>query len=287
MKPRYIVMITPSRWLNGGKGLDKFREDMLSDQHIRQLVDYQNAKDCFPGSNISGGVNYFLWERDNIGDCLITNIMSGRTTAQERALNQFPVFVRYNEAVNTINKVRSFREESIVSLISSRNPFGVSTSVRGGKQKMNNALKLFSSGETGYIGQSTVTQGNEYIDKYKAMISRFTSEHAGEPGRDGTYRVISTIRLLNPQEVCTDSYLIAGASDSKEYVENFISYICTKFVRFLILQSLSSINLSRERYSFVPIQNFSKPWTDAELYEKYGLSEEEIAFVEAMIRPME
>ena len=285
--PRYLIMITPSRWFNGGKGLDSFRKNMMSDNHITCLVDYQNAKDCFPGVSIGGGVCYFLWERDRTNDCKITNVINGKTNTLIRPLNQFPVFVRYNEAINIIQKVRRLHEPSIVGQISSRNPFGLATNVRGSLKKGPNTLLLYSSKETGYISPNDIIQGDEYIKKYKIMISRVTSEHAGEPDKDGKYKVIANLRFLEPDEVCTDSYIIAFPSEAKDYTKNALGYIKTKFARFLILQTLSSINLSRERYEFVPMQDFSKSWTDEELYSKYALTDDEIAFIDSTIKPME
>ena len=285
--PRYLIMITPSRWFNGGKGLDSFRKNMMSDNHITCLVDYQNAKDCFPGVSIGGGVCYFLWERDRTNDCKITNVINGKINTLIRPLNQFPVFVRYNEAINIIQKVRRLHEPSIVGQISSRNPFGLATNVRGSLKKGPNTLLLYSSKETGYISPNDIIQGDEYIKKYKIMISRVTSEHAGEPDKDGKYKVIANLRFLEPDEVCTDSYIIAFPSEAKDYTKNALGYIKTKFARFLILQTLSSINLSRERYEFVPMQDFSKSWTDEELYSKYALTDDEIAFIDSTIKPME
>lgn len=287
LRPRFLIMITPSRWFNGGKGLDKFRETMLNDNHITRLVDYQNAKDCFPGISIGGGVSYFLWEQNKKSDCAITNVINGRSNTQVRPLNQFPVFVRYNEAVNIIAKVKSTSRKSVVDLISSRNPFGLATNVRGISKYKADTLTLYSSNGVSYLESSNVEQGREFIKQYKIMISRVTSEHAGEPDKDGKYKVIAKIRLLKPNEICTDSYVIACPSEKREVTENFYSYLCTKFTRFLILQTLSSINLSRDRYEFVPMQDFSKPWTDEELYAKYGLTKDEIDFIESMIKPME
>ena len=287
LNPRFLIMITPSRWFNGGKGLDKFREAMLNDNHITHLVDYQNAKDCFPGISIGGGVSYFLWERNKQANCTITNVINGQSNTQVRQLNQFPVFVRYNEAIDIITKVKSKKEKTVVDIVSSRNPFGLATNARGNSKFKSNSLALYSSNGVTYIEPSSVTQGKEFIKQYKVMISRVTSEHAGEPDKDGKYKVIAKSQLLKPNEVCTDSYVIACPSDEREISENFYSYLRTKFARFLILQTLSSINLSRDRYEFVPVQDFSKSWTDAELYEKYGLTEEEIAFIESMIKPME
>ena len=287
LKPTYLTMIIPSRWFNGGKGLDKFRSDMLSDRHITHLVDYQNAKDCFPGISLGGGVCYFLWEKGKESDCEITNIVSGREITLTRALNQFPVFVRYNDSIDIVMKVQGKHEGSIVEYMSSRNPFGLPTSVRGESKKPAKGLTLFSSKGESYIKRSDVQQGLEYIDKYKIMISRVTSEHAGEPDKSGKYKVIANIRLLKPQEVCTDSYILAYPTEKKYEAENFYNYLRTKFVRFLLLQALSSINLAKDTYTFVPKQDFTRTWTDEDLYEKYGLTIEEITFVEEMIKPMD
>lgn len=287
LNPRFLIMITPSRWFNGGKGLDKFRNDMFSDRRITHLVDFQNAKDCFPGVSIGGGVSYFLWERDKKDDCEITNIVKGRSVTIKRPLNQFPVFVRFNDAIDIIKKVQTLSRNSIVSEISTRNPFGIATNARGGDTSFPGCITLITSKDNGYIPRSDVTQGHDNIDKYKVMISRVTSEHAGEPDKDGMYKVISKIALLAPGEVCTDSYIVAGASTSKDEAQNFMDYLKTKFSRFLILQTLSSINLSRDRYEFVPQQDFTKAWDDETLYKKYSLSQDEIDFIEATIKPME
>lgn len=287
MNPRYLTMIIPSRWFAGGKGLDSFREEMLTDHHITRLIDYQNAKDCFPGVSLGGGVCYFLRERDRVDDCTITNVVNGRMITEKRKLDEFPVFVRYNSAIDIIKRVLSHHEESVSSVISSRNPFGLATNVRGTKDKKSHPLELFSSHGTGYVDASDVPQGSEYTNKYKVMISRVTSEHAGEPDKTGMYKVIAKMQMLNPGQICTDSYVIAYPSDSMTEVENFYGYLQTKFARFLILQTLSSINLSREKYTFVPMQDFSKGWSDADLYKKYGLTTEESAFIEDTIKPME
>lgn len=280
-------MITPSRWFNGGKGLDKFRESMLTDRRITHLVDYQNAKDCFPGISIGGGVSYFLWERDKNSDCEITNIINGRSVTMTRRLDQYPVFVRYNEAISIIEKVQAKKEKSVVDMISSRNPFGLPTNERGWETGGTGYLRLYSSKGVGYVKRAEVNQGTEYVDQYKIMISRVTSEHAGEPDKDGAYKVIAKIQILKPGEICTDSYIVACPSNDERYTENFYNYLRTKFARFLILQSLSAINLSRDRYEFVPMQDFSKEQTDDVLYAKYGLSEEEIEFIESQIKPMD
>lgn len=286
LQPRYMVMITPSRWFSGGKGLDSFRETMLHDRRIRKIVDYINAKDCFPENSVSGGVNYFLWDREYSGKCEFTTILNGKEDTADRYLDEFDGFVRYNQAVDILHKV-NFQNNSIVNMLSSRNPFGLPTSTRGENASFPGSVKIISSKGEGYIKRSEVITNRALIDKYKVMISRITYEHAGEPDKDGTLRVLSKIEILEPGVVCTDSYITGGSFDTREEAKNFISYLKCKFTRFLILQTLSSINLSKERFVFVPVQDFSKAWSDEELYRRYNLSTDEMLFVESMMKPMD
>lgn len=282
LNPKYLTMIIPSRWFAGGKGLDDFRKNMLDDNRIVKIVDYVNAKDCFSGISLGGGVCYFLWDRDNPKPCEFTNIHDGIESTDIRNLAEFPVFVRYNEAISIIHKIKSFNEPTVSEVIGSRNPFGLSSSARGNNEP--NDYLLYSSGGKGYISKELVTQGQSMIKEYKVMISKVTSEHAGEPDKSGMFTVVSTTKVLMPNEVCTDSYLIAYHSNSKEKATNFAEYICTKFFRFLLLQAVSSINLSRDKFQFIPMQDFDSIWTDESLYNKYKLTEQEIAFIENMIK---
>lgn len=287
LNPRYLTMIIPSRWFTGGKGLDSFRENMLNDNNIRVLKDYVNAKDCFPGLSISGGICYFLWDRDHEGLCDFTSIIAGDENRSQRRLNEFPVFVRYNKAVDIIHKIREKKEDSMMTILSSRNPFGLPTSARGKEKTFDGSYLLISSQGTGYIERNEILSNIDIADSYKVMITRIMCEHAGEPDKEGFFKVLATIKRLNPQEVCTDSYIIAGKYEEENKAINLETYLKTKFARFLVLQAAASINLSKATYYFVPLQAFSHPWTDAMLYEKYGLTEDEIAFIESMIRPME
>ena len=287
LKPRYMCMIIPSRWFTGGKGLDTFRDNMLNDNHIRVIKDYANSKDCFPGLSVSGGICYFLWDRERPGLCNFTTINAGKESNAYRKLDEFPVFVRYNEAVNIIHKVQKYKEKSLMTIMSSRNPFGIPTNVRGEKLSFKGAYKLISSKGEGFVKEGEILANKQTANKYKVMVTRIMSEHAGEPDKNGQLNVLATIRVLNPKEVCTDSYIIGGFYDQLKYAENLALYMKTRFVRFMLLQAAASINLSKSTYTFVPLQDFSHPWTDEMLYKKYGLNEEEIAFIESMIRPME
>ena len=285
--PKYLVMITPSRWFAGGMGLDSFREEMLNDDRLKVIVDYPNAKDCFPNISIGGGVNYFLWARDYHGKCLYSNIHNSKVSTEERILNEFPVFVRYNMAINIIHKILKLKEKNLSEIISSLSPFGLGSAERGHSHYQTGDIVLYSSKGKSYISKREIISGKEYLDYYHVMMSKVTSEHANEPTRDGTFKVISRVQPIRPNEACTFSYFLIGNFKTEDESNNILSYLFTRFARFLLLQSISSINISKDKFQFVPLQDFSKPWTDEELYAKYGLTEEEIQFIESMIRPME
>lgn len=290
LQPHFLSMIIPSRWFSGGMGLDDFRSEMMNDRHITTIVDYTNSKDCFPGISVSGGVCYFLWDRENNdSNCEFVNITNNQKDVLIRPLNEFQTLVRYNKAVSIIHKIRSKREHILDEIISSLMPFGLSTSYRGHDTKNGeNDLTLFSSNGITYIDRSEIIKGNEMVDSFKILISKTGAEHAGEPGKDGKFRVIpSSIKVLSPGDVCTHSYFLIGNWNSRTIAENALSYVKTRFVRFLMLLCVSGFGLSKLVFQFVPMQDFSKPWTDEELYAKYGLTEDEIAFIESMIKPMD
>ena len=269
LNPRAIDLITPSKWFAGGKGLDSFRAEMLNDHHLVKIVDFVNAKDCFPNASIGGGVNYFLWSGLKKSDtCEFTNIHDGKKSTVDRNLSEFPILVRYNESVDIIHKVLKDNPSLVSETVGSRNPFGLSSSVRGTKTKSTDKdCLVYSSGGKGYISFDSITKGEELIDKYKVIISKVTSEHAGEPDKNGKFTVISTIKVLQPGEVCTDSYLVAFASSSEVKTKNFAKYACTKFFRFLLLQAVSSINLSKDKFQFIPMIDLSQSWSDERLYD--------------------
>ncbi len=299
LNPESICMIIPSRWFAGGMGLNDFREMMMNDKHLKRLVDYTNSKDCFPGISISGGVCYFLRDKNYLGDCKFTNITNNEKDTVVRSLNEFSILVRYNKSVSIIRKVQNKKEDCIDSIMSPLMPYGLSTNYRGStKPTTKDDLILHASNGFTYIDRSVITKGLESIDKYKILISKTSAEHAGEPGKDGRFRVIpSSMKVIGPREVCTHSYFIVGPWDEKEPAQNAVIYLKTRFVRFLALLCISSFGLSKLVFPFVPIQDFSEisdiNWNtsianiDKQLYKKYGLSEEEINFIEAKIKEMD
>jgi site-specific DNA-methyltransferase (adenine-specific) len=284
LKPRFLTMIIPSRWFAGGMGLSEFREEMINDSRIRTIVDYIDARECFPGVDIAGGVCYFLWETDTHGDCLVINRFMGKEYMSKRPLNEFKTFIRFGPAVSILRKILSEKEESLTKLVSATRPFGLQTSERPGKK---GDLHLISSKGEGLISSSKVKTGTEMVNKWKVMTSKTSHDHAGQPDKDGTRRVLSRVEILAPNYVCTESYIIVGTFSSKQKAKHCLQYVTTRFVRFLISLLSFSQDITRERFAYVPLVDFDEFWTDEKLYKKYGLTQDEIAFIESMVRPME
>lgn len=285
LNPRYIVMITPSRWFSGGKGLDAFRDEMLHDNRIRQIHDYIEASDCFPGVQIKGGVSYFLWDRDNRGNCyVVTHHGEMISKGMERPLleNGSDVFIRYNEAIDIFHKVISLEEKSMEDLVSIRRPFGLSSDFRGKNKANQGDLQLYQNGEIAYISRDDILSNQELIDKWKVFIPFLGSGSDAFP-----HTILGRPFIGKPGTVCTETYLVIGPFKSELECRNVISYIKTKFFRFLILLKKPSQNATRKVYTFVPIQNFSSAWTDEQLYSKYHIEINEVEFINSMVRPME
>lgn len=284
LKPAYVSMIIPARWYSGGRGLDSFRESMLHDHRIRQLFDYSDSNDCFSGVDIAGGICYFLWDEKHDGNCKVVNFHNGAKYETLRQLDDNDVFVRYGQALSILNKVQQQTTEFYDSRVSSQKPFGLRTYV---VPTEDGDIQLRYNKGIGPFKRRMVTSSLDWIDKWKVIMSYLTYDHAGRADKDGKRRIFSTMEVLPPEVVCTETYIVIDTFDSKAEANNLLQYLKTKFVRFLVAQVTTTQHISKANFTLVPVQDFSKPWTDAELYAKYGLTVEEIAFIEAMIKPME
>lgn len=287
LNPRYLTMIIPSRWFAGGKGLDDFRDEMLHDESLRVICDYPIPSDCFPGIRLEGGVCYFLWDRDHKGLCNVSTFKDGKKISSlcrpllEKGCS---TFVRYNEGISILRKVRSFCNPTMNTIVSSRKPFGLPNNFSDFQvTKTRDSIKIIGYKKEGFVNESQILQNKKWIAKYKVLIS----EAYGEVNSQNSLYVIGKPFVVEPNVCCLETYLILGIFDNKQYAENQVSYVKTKFFRFLVMLQKTTQHATKSVYSFVPIQDFSKPWTDEELYQKYGLNDEEIAFIESMIRPME
>lgn len=302
LDPRYLSMIIPSRWFAGGRGLDSFRREMLQDERIRVLVDYSDGRDCFPNVSVAGGVCYFLWSRDAPGLCEVTsNTKQGSVTATRPLLEPgADVFVRDNTGLEILKKILSVEqrgsseglslpeEQRFVNQVSPQKPFGLRTYFRGdSKKKKASDVRVLQSGGQSWARRSAISEGAELVDKWKVFTSKSSSEHAGQTDKAGSRRVLSLTGVLPPGTAVTETYVLLGTFDTEKEARNCLSYVLTRFFRFLIVLRSSAQDVSRSAYGFIPLQDFSKSWTDAELYAKYDLSVDEISFVEALIRPME
>lgn len=286
LAPRYISLIIPSRWFAGGFALDNFRDEMISDKHIRHLRDYINSADCFGADiQIKGGVCYFLWDREHEGSCHVITNDGGKISESTRYLkeNDCSIFIRRNEGVSILKKVLNMKEKSFDYLVSGTKPFGFATNYYGDETKSEERkVMLYGRTSVTYVSMEEVTRFKEYVDKYKVFISG-----AYGAGENFPHQIINKPFVGQPQTCCTETFIMIGPFDSLEYSQNVISYMSTRFMRFLIMLKKASQHTLRIVYQFVPLQDFSHPWTDEMLYKKYGLTPEEIAFIESMIRPME
>lgn len=280
LKPQYISMIMPAKWYNAGKGLDVFRSDMLSDTRISYLADFVNSHDCFPTVDIAGGVCYFLWDETHDGTCTVSSRDGEKVVVSNRYLDSGNIFIRHIEEIEIIKKVS--KEKDYLDVFP-RKPFGLPTNT---KPENGGDIKLRYNGGIGPFFKKNVLVNKNLVSKWKVITSRLTAEHAGESDRNGQKKIISTLEILQPNVVCSETYLLLAVFDSEKEAVSFINYIKTKFVRSLISAITSTQQLSRANFRFVPLQDWSKPWTDAELYAKYKLTKDEIAYIESMIKPM-
>jgi site-specific DNA-methyltransferase (adenine-specific) len=284
LNPKYLLMIIPARWFGGGRGLDDFRDTMLNDKQIRVIVDFEDSTQIFPGVSIAGGVCYFMWEKGSKGDSKIISIQNNRHFESFRKLNEFPKFIRNNNSIPILRKLAEFNELKMDSQVSSYRPFGLRTYI---KPQKTGDIKLYWQGGIGPYDSSEIIVGKGMINNWKVISSRSGHEHAGNPSQDGQRRVLSKIDILPPGMICTETYLVIGSYDSQVEAQNLVFYMKSKFFRFLLSQLMYSHSITKDTYSLIPILDMKEAWTDEKLYKKYGLTDEEISFIESMIRPMD
>ena len=294
IKPQYISLIMPARWYAGGRGLDEFREQMMNDTSLSILYDYELSKDLFPTVDIAGGLCYFLWDLYHSGGCRIVNNSAIKAQTATRRLNQFSTIIRSNAAIPILDKVTHESARFLNECVLPINPFGFRTYFRGKEQ---GNVKILTSKGWAYVERDEIPKGKELIDQYKVIIGRFVpsnGEMSVKPG-DG-YRVLTEPKVLKPMEINTETYIDTAVFHSQIEAENYCKYLHCKFSRYLLRQSVTSVNVTKECFAFVPLQDFTDKsdidWTqsvadiDRQLYRKYDLSDDEIAFIESMIKPM-
>ncbi|MGA2083998.1 MAG: Eco57I restriction-modification methylase domain-containing protein [Terracidiphilus sp.] len=299
LAPRFLCMVIPARWFSGGMGLDEFRESMLTDDRVRSINDYLTASDVFPGIGLKGGVCYFLWDRDNPGACRVTTYYKDAppSTATRSLLEEgADVFIRFNEGLSILKKVVAIETGSsrslelpeakkFMNLVSSIGAFGLDSTFRGKEKKSGDDLKVYRNGGVGYIARAKIAKEQTLFDKWKVFIGRA----APGTGNKDTYphKILSTPFIGEPGSISSWTYMYIGPFDRKTEADSVLSYLCCRLTRFLVLLHKPSQDTTRKVYTFVPTQDWTRPWTDGDLYKKYGLTTREIAFIEGIVRPME
>ena len=284
LNPKYITMIIPARWYSGGRGLDNFRNNTLNDFRMTKIVDYADSKDCFPGVDIAGGICYFLWTRDKKDEfCEVENHFNSRIINESRKLNEFEIFIRNNLAIDIVKKVLHSENKFMNEIVSPVSLFGLNTNF---EVKENGSVKVRYSGGVGYCEKSDF-KANKNVDKYKTIISAASFDHGGQPDKNGQRKILSITETLEPGMICTSTYIVVSSFKTLKESKNLEMYLKTRFTRFLMGQVCISQHISRDTFKFVPLKDFNEEWTDEKLYKKYNLTQEEIDFIESMIRPME
>ena len=282
LDPRYLVMVTPSRWFSGGMGLADFRRAMLSDKRLSKIVDYPKLYEGFPGVKIRGGISYFLWEREHHGPCQIQTIIDGQPSGPtvSRHLDAYDVLVRRNEAIPILEKVGAKGEATLDLRVSSQKPFGLATNFRGNPTSlgMRDPVKLFANQTILWVERVDVPINSEWIDKWKVLMTRIQGTSAAVETK-----FLSKPIIADPGTACTETYIVAGHFENNTDAENYATYLRTRFVRFLVSLRKPTQDALRPVYAFVPDLPLDQEWTDAKLYKRYGLSSEEIAFIESLV----
>jgi len=269
---------------------------MLADQRLRVIEDFPDSSDVFPGVQIKGGVNYFLWDRDNPGNVRVTTHDKGNvlSTAERPLLEPgADVFIRYNEAIPVLRKVAGVSQSSggsllpapgqrFADLVSSRRPFGLDSTFKGKSTAGSGDVKIYRAGGVDYAPKSQIDKLEDVIDKWKVFIPFLASGSDSFP-----HPILGRPFIGEPGSACTETYLVIGPFKSRKECDNVVSYINTRFFRFIVLQKKPSQNATRKVYEFLPTQDFSRSWTDDDLYAKYKISKTEVEFIEKMIRPMD
>lgn len=292
LDPRYVLMISPSRWFTGGKGLDEFRERMINDRRIRRLVDNPKIYDCFPGVKIRGGVSYFLWDRDHVGDCEFSTRVDGkiRYTMMRDLREGDGVLVRDIRALNVIRKINAGAVTTRVEDVSSvTKPFGLTmrSNYPGSvPEPFEGSIPLIYGNKIGYSRPDQIQRNHEWINRWKVLLPRASS---GDTPQDAEGNIVDVVLgepiALAPGSACTQTYFIPGMFDTREETENFAHYLATKFVRYLVLQRKLTQDVTPERFRFVPMLDMTRRWTDSDLYAFYALDDDEVAHIEACIKP--
>jgi len=286
LNPKYLTMIIPARWYAGGKGLDDFRAEMLADKRIRKLIDFENSNDVFPGVDVAGGICYFLWDRDNQGLCQVVNLIEGKQVKSERALNEFPILIRHSQAIPIIRKVLAIKENDgkrLSDVVSSRKPFGLPTNYT----PKNTGIPCWFIQRIGlrYASKNDVSDDNNLLNRWKLLVPPAPIAGQTDFSKPVGFYYDGNTRIAKPGECCTESFIVAGAFSTKKEVLSFKSYLFTKITRFLLLQTVVSQHVTKDKFHFIPdLGKYEGEYTDKMLIKRWGITDAEWNFIDAKIK---
>jgi site-specific DNA-methyltransferase (adenine-specific) len=286
LNPRYLTMIVPARWYAGGKGLDDFRAEMLADKRIRKLIDFENSNDVFPGVDVAGGICYFLWDRDNKGQCEVINIIDGKQVKSERALDEFSILIRHSQAIPIIRKVLAKNENGgkrLSEVISSRKPFGLPTNYT----PKNSGIPCWFIQKIGlkYASKNDISDDNKLLNKWKLLLPPAPIAGQTDFSKPVGFYYEGNTCIAKPGECCTESFIVAGAFLNEKEVLSFKSYLFTKIARFLLLQTVVSQHVTKDKFYFIPdLGNYEGEYTDKMLIKRWGITNEEWNFIDSKIK---
>lgn len=287
LEPRFLVMVIPSRWFTGGLGLDQFRSTMLNEKRISTIVDFVNGKDAFPNVNINGGVNYFVWSRDFVGECSVKTVMPGGIVGETlaRPLDEFDVFIRHNDSLRILRKVLKKSNDTFDSRVSAISPFGLDTKFKGASSPSKSKnIKIFGSGHISWASEEDVRKNRELIGRWKVLVGQATDGNEIYPlpiwDQKGPF-------VSMPGEACSWTYLIASLADTEQEAVHIVEYMRTKFFRFLVWLRKPTQHNKADNFSFVPEMPMNRVWSDKDLYRYFGLDSKDVDFIEEMIREMD
>lgn len=286
LEPRFLSMVIPSRWMASGLGLSDFRQTVLSDRRMRELVDYPAANDVFPGVEVKAGVCYFLWDASHDGNCKVTTVRGDEVVGPiQRNLGEYDVFVRDARAVSILHKVADRGEASINTILARDKEFGWTSNFDGfHEMERPDDVPLYYIRKmkrgVGYIGRKAVTKSEQMIDTWKVLVPQ-----AFNGGDAVPHQILGKPLIAPSPSVCTQSFLFFNV-DSLKAAKSLQSYYTTRFFRFLVSVRKITQHATHSTYVWVPVQAWDRTWTDKELYAKYGITRKEQAYIESQVREM-
>jgi site-specific DNA-methyltransferase (adenine-specific) len=284
LKPRYVSMIIPSRWFAGGKGLDDFRAQMLESTNFRSLVDFPNAATLFPSVEIKGGVCFFLWDEKFDGPCHVRTIQeNGQESSSTRFLGEHgDVFIRFNEALPILEKVRKKSKKFVDTIVAPRKPFGMPTNFNlFANKQTSKTVEIYANGGKFLVDTKHITNNEQWVSKWKVLTSNGYGAGEGYP-----HQILGVPIVAGPGSCCTETYIVCGVFESEIEARNYCNYMRTKFFRFLVALRKNTQHVTQSRFKFVPLLDFNESWNDERLYKYFGIDKSEIAFIDSIVREM-